>query len=67
MFFVLFENPLCSINGTNVKSFTQPHSKSTLQSKAENFFFAPKRTFKKTDLWLKTENMLCLEVLLGLA
>ena len=48
MFFVLFENPLCSINGTNVKSFAQPFSKSKLHSKAENFFFAPERTFRKT-------------------
>ena len=30
--FFLFVNPLFSINGTNVQSFTQPYSKSTLHS-----------------------------------
>ena len=48
MCFVHFANPLCSINGTNVKSFTQPYSKSRLHSKAKNFFFASERTFRKT-------------------
>ena len=55
MFFVffLFANPLFFINGTNVKSFTQPYSKSKILSKAENFFFKPERNFRKTGWTLK--------------
>ena len=53
MFFVLFANPLFSINGTNVKSFTQPYLKSEILSKAENFFVAPERNFRKTGWTLK--------------
>ena len=32
MWFVLFANPLLSINGTNAQFFTQPYWKSTLHS-----------------------------------